>query len=360
MTATGRVRTVLVLTVLVLLVVGLVPMSVAAQSESRSGGTVVVEEGETVDELEAFAGTVVIEGTVTGDVSVVAGSVQIDGAVGGDVEAVAGSVQIAGAVDGDVETAAGSVEITDGATIGGDLSAGAGSVLIDGTLEGDAKVGAETIQLGDDASIAGDLRYGGSLEGNTDAVAGEITEDSSIGIDLTGTAVPIASWLFAAYALALNLLLGAALLVLFPRFSDGVADRVATDPLRIGLTGFGLLVAIPVLLIAAAITIVGIPFSVVGAFGFALLVWIGIVYGRYAVAAWLLSLVDVDNRWLALVLGLVAGAILAQLPIVGGLLNLLVLLLGLGALGFGLYAHRQRVREQGSRNESSPDGPTAD
>ncbi len=343
MTSTSRVRTVLVLAVLVLVVVGTVPVAVTAQSESRSGGTVVVEEGETIDELEAFAGTVIIEGTVTGDVSAVAGSVQIDGAVGGDVEA-----------------AAGSLEITDEATIGGDLSAGAGSVLIDGTLEGDAKIGAETIQLGDDASIAGDLRYGGSLEGNTDAVAGEITEDSSIGIDLTGTAVPIASWLFSAYVLVLNLLLGAALIALFPRFSDGIADRVATDPLRAGLAGFALLVGIPVLLIAAAITVIGIPFAVVGAFGFALLVWIGIIYGRYAVAAWLLSLVGVDNRWLALVVGLVAGAVLAQLPIVGGLLNLLVLLLGLGALGFGLYVHRQRVRDGDSRHESSPDGPTAD
>ena len=360
MRSTSRVRTTLVLAVIVLFVVGTVPVAVAAQSESRSGATVVVEEGEMIDELEAFAGTVIIEGTVTGDVSAVAGSVQIDGAVGGDVEAAAGSVQIDGSVDGDVEAAAGSLEITDGATIGGDLTTGAASVLIDGTLEGDAKIGAETIQLGDDASVAGDLRYGGSLEGNTDAVAGEITEDSSIGIDLTGTAVPIASWLFSAYVLALNLLLGAALLALFPRFTDGIADRVATDPLRAGLAGFALLVGIPVLLVAAAITVIGIPFAVVGAFGFALLVWIGIVYGRYAVAAWLLSLVGVDNRWLALVVGLVAGAVLAQLPVLGGLLNLLVFLLGLGALGFGLYTHQQRARKQEPHSESGPGGPMAD
>lgn len=360
MTDTTRSRAGLVVTVLVVVVLGTMPLSVAAQSAGQSGGTVVVEEGETVDDLEAFAGTVIVDGTVTGDVSAVAGSVQINGEVGGNVEAAAGSVRIDGTVDGDVEAAAGSVEIAEGGTIGGDLSAGAGSVTIDGTLEGNAEIGADTIRLGDEASIVGDLRYDGSLEGNTDAVAGDVTEDSSIAGDLTPTVQPIASWVFAVYALAANLLLGAALLTLFPRFSDGIADRVATDPIRSGAAGLALLVGVPILLVATAITVIGIPLAVVGAFAFAFVVWIGIVYGRYAVAAWLLSAVGFDNRWLALVVGLVGGAVLALIPFVGGLLNLVIFLLGLGALAVGLYAHRRTVRERESRGEIGSDGPTVE
>ncbi|MXV62972.1 cell shape determination protein CcmA [Natronorubrum sp. JWXQ-INN-674] len=362
MNVNGRTRTTIVVALLVVLVVGTVPATVAAQAETRTGGTVVVEEGETIDSLEAFAGTVIVEGTVTGDVSAVAGDIRIAGDVGGDLEAAGGSLTIDGTVDGDVEAAAGSVTITDGATISGDVAAGAGTVTVDGTLEGDATIGAETIQLGDDAAVAGDLRYGGTLEGNTGAVAGEIQQDSSIGFDLTPTVQPIASWLFSAYVLALNLVLGAALLALFPRFSDGVANRVATDPVRSGLAGLGVLVGIPILLVATAITVVGIPFSVIGAFAFALVVWIGIVYGRFAVAAWLLSAVDVENRWLALVVGLVGGALLAQVPYLGGLLNLLVFLLGLGALAVGLYSHRRslRDREREPRGGIGPDEPASD
>ncbi|WP_339105377.1 polymer-forming cytoskeletal protein [Haloterrigena salinisoli] len=354
-------RTLLVVALVGIVVAGTVPMTVAAQAD-RTGGTVVVEEGETVDSLEAFGGTVIVEGTVTGDVSGVAGDVRIEGDVGGDLEVAAGSVTIAGTVEGDVEAAGGSVTITEAGVVGGTTSIGAGTVVVDGTLEGDAEIGAETIQLGEDASIAGDLRYGGDLQGNTDAVAGDIEQDSSVGVDLAPTIQPIASWLFAAYALALNLVLGAALLALFPRFSDGVADRVSSAPGRSGLAGLGVLVGVPILLIALAITVVGIPFSIVGAFAFVLVVWLGIVYGRFAVGAWLLSLVGVGNRWLALVVGLVIGAALGLIPIVGGVLDLLVLLLGIGALAVGLYSHWRtaRKRDREPRHGVGPDGPTID
>jgi len=96
-------------------VFGTVPATVAAQSDARTGGTIVVEEGETVDSLEAFGGSVVVQGTVTGDVSAVGGDVRIEetGQVNGDLEAAAGSVTIAGTVDGDVEVGAGSFTVTE-------------------------------------------------------------------------------------------------------------------------------------------------------------------------------------------------------------------------------------------------------
>jgi hypothetical protein len=353
--------------VLITLVVCLtVPATVAAQTDGQTGGTIVVQEGKTVDSLEAFGGSVVVRGTVTGDVSAVGGDVRIErtGEVGGDLEAAGGSVTIAGTVDGDADVGAGSLTVTESGTIGGTLMAGVGSATIDGTIEGDAEIGAETIRLGESASIAGDLRYDGDLEGNTDAVAGEIEEDPSLGVDVAPTIQPFASWLFTVYVLALNLLLGVALLALFPRFSDGVADRVATGPLRSGLVGLVVLVGGPILLIALAITVVGIPLSMIGGFVFALLLWVGVVYGRFAVAAWLLSLVGLGNRWLALVVGLIAGALLSRLPIpiVGETINLLVLLLGLGALVRGLVGHWRtaRGRDRDRRVGPGPDEPAAD
>ncbi|QCW01735.1 polymer-forming cytoskeletal protein [Natrinema pallidum] len=353
-----------VIAVVVFAVVGTVPVLVAAQSNGQTGGTIVVEEGETVDTLEGIAGSVVVRGTVTNDVSAVGGDVRIEptGSVGGDLEAAGGSVTIAGPVEGDVNVGAGSLILTENGTVGQDLTAGVGSATIDGTIDGNAEIGAETIRLGESASIAGDLRYDGDLEGNTDAVAGDIVEDSSLGVDVAPTIQPFASWLFTAYALAVNLLLGAALLALFPRFSDGVADRVASGPIRSGLVGLLVSVGIPVLLIALAITVIGLPLSLVGGFAFGLLLWIGTIYGRFAVAAWLLSLVGLGNRWLALIVGLVAGAALGRLPIpfVGGVVNLLVLLLGLGALVRALYGHWRAGRKRGRERRAGSDEPAAE
>ncbi|WP_254532165.1 bactofilin family protein [Natrinema gelatinilyticum] len=358
-------RSRLVVAMLVVIVTfGIGPMTVAAQPNPQTGGTVVVEEGETVDGLESFAGTVIVRGTVTGDVSAVAGDVTIasTGSVEGDLEAAAGSVTIEGVVDGDVQIGAGRVTVAENGTVNGTFMVGAGNVIVDGTIDGDAEIGAETIRLGETASITGDLRYDGDLEGNTDAVAGSVEEDSSLGVDGGPTVQPFASWIVAVYTLVVNLLLGAVLLALFPRFSDNVAASVSTSPIRSGLLGLGVFVGIPVLLIALAITIVGIPLSIVGVIAFSFLLWIATVYGWFAVAAAVLSAIGIGNRWLALVVGLVVGAAITRVPIVGGLITFLVLLLGLGAIARGLYGHRRTVRERerGHGVRTGSDEPTTD
>jgi hypothetical protein len=85
-------------------------------------------------------------------------------------------------------------------------------------------------------------------------------------------------------------------------------------------------------------------------------------YGRSAGAAWLLSAGGIDNRWLALIVGLVGGAALSRVPIAGGVIDLLVLLLGLGALARGLVANRRDARNRGQkrRTGTGPDESTAD
>ena len=349
-------RVVVTLVVVAVMGVTLAPGTALAQSQTGTGGNVVVEAGETVDEVNVFAGNVRIEGTVTGDVTAVAGNVIVEdgGEVGGDLNAVAGTLEVHGHVAGDVAAAGGTLEVGETGTVDGVLEAGAGTIVLDGTIAGDVTVGAEVITLGEAASLEGDLRYDGELEGNTEAVAGDITRDSTLGVDLAPVIVPLATWVAAAYALAANLLLGAILLTLFPRFTDGVAERVATDPLRTGAIGLVALVGVPILLVAIAITVIGIPIALIGMLAFALFVWVGIVYGRFAVAAWALSLADVHNRWLALVVGLVAGAFLTFVPFLGWFLNFLITVLGLGALAGGLIAHRRRVRQSEAVGVTDP------
>lgn len=344
-----------VLVILVAVSLGLSLLPGIAAAQSGASGTVIIEEGETVSEVDAVAGTVIVRGTVTGDVSAVAGNVHIEGTVERDLDVAAGNVRISGTVGRDVSAASGNIHLEEDGTVGRHFEAGAGNVQIDGTIDGDATIGAETIRLGETATIAGSLTYDGSLEGNRDAVAGDITRDQTLSVALGPELQPLASWVFSIYAFILNLLLGAVLLALFPRFSDSIVDRVTTEPVRTGLIGLGVMIGAPLILVVVALTVIGIPITLVGAFAFALLIWIGLVYGRFAVGAWLLSLVERDNRWGGLILGLLVGAILAQVPIAGGLLNFVILLLGLGALLSGLYAqHRRRRTSPAVPPEESP------
>ncbi|NHN46088.1 polymer-forming cytoskeletal protein [Halostella sp. JP-L12] len=336
-------------------VLATVPGIVAAQ-ETRTGGTVVVGEGETVDgDLTASGGNVIVRGTVTGDLSAFSGNVIIEGEVGGDVSAFAGNVRIAGDVGGDVSAFGGTVVVEENASVGGQLAAAAGTVTIDGTV-GSAEVAADTVALGSTAVVEGDLRYDGNLtaaEGS--AVRGETVRDDDIS---PGPQVPNFEWAGTVFGFLVNLLLGAILLFVLPTFSTRLGEYGVDNPLRAGGIGVLALVAAPVLFLLFAITIVGIPIALAWLFLFLLLAWIGSVYGAFLVGVVLLSAADVRNRWLALVLGLVVVAVATQAPYVGGLIGLLVFLLGLGSL-FGLVAgdYRRRRGRPGARASSAVSEP---
>lgn len=330
----------------------------AAQSVQSASGTIVVEAGETVDSVDGFAGTIVVRGTVTGDVSGAAGTIRIaeTGQVGGNVEAAGGTVTVAGTVDGNVQVGSGSFELTRTGQIGGTLDVSAGTVVVDGTVDGDVRAAGDAVTLGPNANVGGEFRYDAEeFTRNPDAtVTGEVVEDSSLRGD-TGTGFglgAIPSWIGSAYAFAVNLLLGAVLLLVFPRFSETVAGRSRERPLFSGGVGLVLLIGVPVAIVAVAITVVGIPLAFVGLGAYLVGLWVASVYGQYAAGAWLLDALGTENRWLALLAGLVGFALLGAVPLVGWLFEALVLLLGLGALGHGL-----RVRYRG---DGSPTAPAAE
>jgi hypothetical protein len=340
------------------LVVSLPVLSGVAAAEERTGGTVVVEEGETVgDDLQAVGGTVIVRGTVEGDLQAFAGTVVLEesGTVTGDVQGAAGSVTVAGEVGEDLEIAAGSLDITETATVGGDVDTGAGSFTLDGRVDGSVRVGAGSILLGSTASVGGDVRYDGEFEQAAGAtVDGEVRQDSSIsGAEFDGLPA-VAGWLFTAYNLALTFVFGAILLLLMP----GVAATAALDsreqPARTAGAGLVALIGGPALFVVLLLTVVGIPLAVLWIFVYVLLLFVGFVLGEYAVGAWLLSLADYENRWVALLVGVLAVFAVGRVPFVGGIVEFVVLLLGLGALATAFWRHIRR-----RRRDDTAAGPAA-
>jgi len=337
-----------------LLVLAAVPAPAAAD-ETRTGDTVVVEEGETVDDdLQAFAGTVIVRGTVNGDLTAVTGNVFVDGEVNGNLQAFSGNVRINGTVTGDVSATGGNVFLARDGRVGGQFQAGAGNVVVEGEVGGDARLGASTITVGPTAAIDGDLAYDGNLTLSEEAqIGGEVRQEDDLGAGGQGPLVP--GWVGWAYGLLANLLLGAVVLLIFPAFSTRLTDRAASDPLRSGGAGLLALVGIPILLALLFVSLVGIPLGLIGMLVYGLLLWLGYVYGSFAVGSRLLSLADAGSRWLALFVGLLAVSVVGLVPILGGLVQFLVLLLGLGALALGL---RNRYRgHRTARAGSGASGP---
>lgn len=355
-----RIATVLVVVILLL------PLATgvgAAQSFEGASGTIVVAEGETVDDIQGAAGSIVVRGTVTGDLSGAAGSIRIaeTGRVDGTVAAAAGTVIVDGTVGGDVESGAGSFDLTDTGRIDGSLDVGGGSISIDGTVGGDVRAAGDTVVLGPNADVGGEFRYDAeTFTQSPDAsVAGGVVADTSLrgdaGIAFGTDLAP--AWFGSVYGLAANLVLGGLLLIAFPRFSGSVGERVGDDPLVSGGVGLLVLIGTPILLVLVAITIVGIPLALVGVGAYVVALWVGSVYGKYAFGAWVLDRAGSPNRWVALLLGLVGIALIGLLPVVGGLVELVALLVGLGAFGLGL---RDRYRGGDAEIPSDRDSAGAD
>jgi len=339
------------LAVAVLVTLAVVPAPVAAD-ETRSGGTVVVGPDETVDDdLTAFAGTVVVRGTVDGDLTAFAGNVFVDGNVTGDLEAFAGNVRINGTVDGDASAVGGNVFLAQSGRVGGQLDAAAGNVVLEGAVGSDARLGGATVTVRPSAAVGGDLVYSGQLDlADGATVDGQVRQSDDLDVGITGPIVP--GWVGWAYGLLVNLLLGAVLLLVFPRFSGAVAARAVERPLRSAGVGLALFVGVPILLVLVAITLVGIPLSVFGALVYGLAIWLGLVYGSFSVGTWLVGLADADSRWLALIAGVLVVSLADFAPVVGGLLQFLVVLLGLGALALAIWKRYQNRNRPAARSSA--------
>ena len=360
------------ITIVILAVaLALSPAAAAQQSELggkvRSGREVTVPATETVQgDLVASGGTVRIDGRVDGDLVASGGQVIVDGTVTGDVLAAAGTTTISGQVDGDARVASGQARIE--GRIGEDLLLGAGQ----------ATVASETQIGGDLIFAAGRMQLDGTVTGNVLGSTGNYSQSGSVGgservnIDqpeaeqeptLADRAVD------AVRRYVSILVVGALLLWLLPRLLRGAADGTRGRPLvsfGVGILGFiGTIVALVlVILVTVLVAVVlgllglgsltgltvfggllvtaGVVFLLVLVVAFAAQATVGLALGR-------LLLPGLDRSFLsrfgALALGVLVVVLVAAIPVVGGVLEALLVLLGLGGLLLMAMPARRRLAE---------------
>jgi hypothetical protein len=307
------------------------------------GGTIVVD-GTVDGDLTVGAGTLVVNGQVTGDVLVGSGSVEINGEVGGDVRAGSGGVTVSGVVAEDLVVAAGQIHVAGGGEVGEDFIFTAGDVVIDGTVAGSV--------LGSADRYANNGEVGGTE--NVSRPEGPAPEDP------TQPAPPPDPLEVAGAGLVQFItvvILGGLWLLLLPgslRASDSALRRrpLASAGIGIGLiVGFLIqIIAVVLLMILVAIAFSSVALDALSGIG----IWLGIIDILVTTFAFIVScafLVDAvvglalarlamrdwaRNRWMEfalLVAGVLAVVIVTSLPVIGGIAKLVVIVLGLGAMG---------------------------
>jgi cytoskeletal protein CcmA (bactofilin family) len=353
----------------------------ASAIDIRSGGAdqrgIVVASGETVDDTVVATGeSVIIEGTITGDLIAAARRVVVRGKVQGDLISFAQTIDIDGVVDGNVYGWAQKVQLRGQLTrnlygfaqditadkrseIGGNATGFAQQVTIDGKVGRDAVAFAQLVDItgnvarntfanAESIRVLSPARIGGNLVAGIPKTENLKVEDgAAIGgktdirirpvepsrYSTVGFYVRQVLWLAAAF------IAGLVLFWLFPTLrTPNLNSRNAL--LMAGIVGFLVAVAIPVAAIFVGITIIGLPLALVS-FG----VWmLGLYLAKIVVAAFIgRALLPSEQSSLGIVLlaGLVLVLIAVNLPYVGGLVNLILTLIGFGALLIAAYHSRR-------------------
>lgn len=319
-----------------------------------SGDSVIVD-GTITGDLIAAARRVMITGTVQGDVLCAARNVEIGGTVQGNIYAVGESMRIAGLAERNLYSAGRSINVIEGTEVRGNMAAAGETIAVDGQLGRDLMAAgqevevrgaigrgirtyAERVVLLPSARVGGDLRANVPSRENVQiengaSIAGRT--DIRVSPPRPNRYSTISYYVFRVVRLAVAFVTGLVFFWIFPFLSQPILDN-RSALLKTGALGFVAAITVPVAAIVAALTIVGIPIAlftiIIWAFGLYLAkVVLGVFFGRA-----LLSGSDTSVP-VALLVGLILITIAIDLPYVGTLINIILTLLGFGALLFAGY-----------------------
>jgi hypothetical protein len=324
-----------------------------------AAGPALTIERQVPGDLFAAGGTIDVDEAVLGDAAIAGGTVRVGAPVGQDLYLAGGRLNLAAPVARNARIAGGNVqigrkariagnasvaggEIRIEAPIGGYLQVGAGHVYLDATVAGDVRVAAGSVELGPNARVLGSLSYASreELQKSPQAqVQGGIAriplpERDREARKAGRQAGHAFRWIWSAGLVVL----AAVLTALLPNLGLGAAATLRTRWPWSLLAGFVALVCIPVAIVIAMATVVGIPLGLAALALYLALPILG--YATSGIAAGLAVL----QRWqparasqggmrvLFAALGMLAVVLLASIPWMGGLVVVVAMLLGVGVL----------------------------
>ena len=353
----------------------------------RSGEQIAVAKGEVLDDdLFAAGSKVVIDGTVNGDVFAFAGDVTVRGRIKGELFAFAGNVVIEDTVTGPARIFAGTVRQQ--GMVAGNFTAFAGTVAVTGSLGRDA-----TIKCGE-ADISGTIGRDLGLEAKRASVSGAVGNDAylrarvltisklAVGRDLVyktpfQAALPAgvvaggkALWqqlpvekghqargflrgirLFVRWIWFLGaLLIGMILIAVSKKQCADISDTIRRKFWQDLGVGSAWLVLVPIAVIIAGLTLVGLPLAVFGAFAYVTVLYLGTVFFGMLMGQLTFGLFKKPgvSPYLAYLAGIIIVFLLTLIPFLGFAIRLFVAVAGAGAIVISRFSFLKGLKAAGT------------
>ncbi|HZI50547.1 MAG TPA: hypothetical protein VFE29_01895 [Terriglobia bacterium] len=310
--------------------------------------------GTVKGDVFAIGDVVTVSGNVDGNLVVIARRVEISGMVGGTVLGAAQTVTVSGRVGRNLITASGTVDINKQAEIGSNSITASSETTVNGSVQRDlfsaggildirGTVGRDVAFAGGQLLLNGSSQVGGNLNARVSKeehvrVASGATIGGQRNIRLPEPAqrssryLTVRFYVWQAIRVLTLFVTGLCLFKLVPalvpmRFVSGM------DWLKAGGVGFMTLVAVPVAAIIVGITVIGLPIALVSF----VLYLVACYFAKIIVAAFVGRSVMHNSGAVSLLAGIVLVVIAVNLPWIGGLINFVLILLGLGAIALTTY-----------------------
>ncbi len=346
------------------------------QAHAQEFGEVVIKRGTVDDDLYMAGAQVDLYATVNGDVVVAGGQLNLEGdisadaiaaggtitlrgAVGDDARLAGGDIRVAGRIGDDLVAAAGRIHLSPVAKIGGrawlsggeiridgqvmqELRASGGRVVITGKVDGNVELWADEIVIEETAVISGDLHYKSSRQAKIASGARIDGEVIYTPVEVQMKPV-IASIIFAGLVILFSLIVTAVLLfLLFPEFSLRASQSLRHQPWQSIGIGLAVFAGIPVLMVILLSTAIGVWLALMLLAIYLVMLLVGYFIGAMFVGNAGLNMMhktEVSNalRATALAIAIFALAVINLVPLLGSLVNWVVLLAGMGALSRQMY-----------------------
>lgn len=341
----------------------------ALLDDAYAAGGLVTIDSDVEGDLFVAGGSLTVNGDINGDLVIAGGQITVNGNVTDDVRAGGGSIFINGNIGDDLITTGGQLNLSSESLVGGslilgsgfanilgtvneDIKGGGGKIVLGGTVYGDVEVEVQdTITLTENAKINGNLIYSGlrKAELNEDQVEGFIeynelvVEDTDLGKNIENFFSKL-HFFFKIFQYLSMLVLAFVLIMLAPAALIGTADVARAHPWRSLGLGFVISLCSIAAIIVLSITVLGLPLAGILLAIFIITMCLAKVYAGVFIGRLLLNPKNMTKSKLfgIVALGIFIIDVVSLVPFVGGLIALLTIILGFGAL----WTHKKALYDK--------------
>ncbi len=227
--------------------------------------------------------------------------------------------------------AAGS-NITINSDLEGSVYAGGNKVVINSIIKGDVTIEAEDITISEETVINGTLKYPEDAHINI-ASGAIITEQKTYkSLDKeTIKVTPVTIIKRILFNFISKLIVAFIFFTLCKNLFKNIKkeEKTAGHLCKTSAIGLGLLILVPIVAIILLVTLIGLPVGIISLLLYGILIYLSSIVASYYVGTWVWKKKK-TNEYLLLTCSLAAYYVLANLPVIRGLVVFLALILGLG------------------------------